>query len=166
MTATVRAAFGLGSNLGDRHAFLANAIAALRSTPEVTVVGVSPLVESDPVGGPAQPDFLNAVVVVDTTLAPEALLELAQRCESEAGRERSERWGPRTLDVDVLAYGELTTDDPVLTLPHPRAVERAFVLIPWAAVDPHFVVAGRSVADWAAEVDASGVRPADQVREC
>jgi 2-amino-4-hydroxy-6-hydroxymethyldihydropteridine diphosphokinase len=165
VTATVRAAFGLGSNIGDRHAFLASAIATLGSTPGITVVGVSPIVESAPVGGPPQQDYLNAVVVVDTILTPEALLALARRCETEAGRERRERWGPRTLDVDVLAYGELTTDDPDLTLPHPRAVERAFVLIPWAAVDPDFVIAGRSVSDWTAGVDTDGVRPADPVRE-
>lgn len=163
MTATVRAAFGLGSNMGDRHAFLANAIGTLGSTPGITVVGVAPLVESAPVGGPPQQDYLNTVVVVETSLTPDALLALAQRCESQAGRERRERWGPRTLDVDVLAYGDLATDDPALTLPHPRAVERAFVLVPWVAVDPHFVVAGRSVSDWAADVDASGVRPADPV---
>lgn len=165
MTTTVRAAFGLGSNMGDRYAFLTSAIATLGATPGITVVGVSPLVESAPVGGPPQQDYLNAVVVVDTSLTPDALLALAQRCESKAGRERRERWGPRTLDVDVLAYGDLTTDDPALTLPHPRAVARAFVLIPWVAVDPHFVVAGRSVSDWAADVDASGVRPTDPVRE-
>jgi 2-amino-4-hydroxy-6-hydroxymethyldihydropteridine diphosphokinase len=165
VTAVVRAAFGLGSNLGDRRAFLARAIETIGSTPGITVVSVSPVVESSPVGGPPQQDYLNAVVVVDTILSPDALLELAHRCETEAGRERQERWGPRTLDVDVLAYADLTTDDPVLTLPHPRAVERAFVLVPWAVADPHFVVAGRSVADWAADVDASGVRPADQVRE-
>jgi 2-amino-4-hydroxy-6-hydroxymethyldihydropteridine diphosphokinase len=165
VTAVVRAALGLGSNLGDRRAFLAKAIETIESTSGITVVGVSPVVESSPVGGPPQQDYLNAVVVVDTILRPGALLELAQRCETEAGRERRERWGPRTLDVDVLAYGELTTDDPVLTLPHPRAVERAFVLVPWAVVDPHFVVAGRSVSDWAADADVGGVRPADPVRE-
>lgn len=165
MRSIVRAALGLGSNLGDRHALLANAIETIESTPGITVVGVSPVVESTPVGGPPQQDFLNSVVVVDTTLTPDALLELAQRCETDAGRERRERWGPRTLDVDVLAYGDLTTDDPELTLPHPRAVVRAFVLVPWAVVDPHFVVAGRTVSDWAADVDVSGVRPADPVRE-
>lgn len=165
MTAVVRAALGLGSNLGDRRAFLADAIETIEATPGVTVVAVSPVVESSPVGGPPQQDYLNAVVVVDTILEPDALLELAQRCENQAERERQERWGPRTLDVDVLAYGELSTDDPVLALPHPRALERAFVLVPWATVDPHFVVAGRSVADWAADVDASGVRSAHPVWE-
>lgn len=165
MSETVRAALGLGSNIGDRHGFLADAIATIGSTPGIAVVGVSPLVESAPVGGPVQQDYLNAVVVVDTTLTPDALLALAQRCEGEAGRERRERWGPRTLDVDLLAYGELTTDDPVLTLPHPRAVERAFVMVPWAVVDPHFVIAGRTVSDWATSVDASGIRSSGLERE-
>jgi dihydroneopterin aldolase/2-amino-4-hydroxy-6-hydroxymethyldihydropteridine diphosphokinase len=155
----VRAVFGLGSNVGDRPRHLERAIETLRATPHVVVVAVSPFVETDPVGGPEQPDFLNAVVVTDTTLSPAALLALAHQCESAARRERGKRWGPRTLDVDVLAYGDLTSDDPELTLPHPRAAERAFVLVPWSAVDPGFVVAGRSVADWAADVDASGVRP-------
>jgi 2-amino-4-hydroxy-6-hydroxymethyldihydropteridine diphosphokinase len=134
-------------------------LATLRATPEVVVVGASPLVETDPVGGPDQPDFLNAVVVVDTTLSPDELLVLAHQCEQAADRQRGERWGPRTLDVDVLAYGEVVSGDPELTLPHPRATERAFVLVPWAAVDPAFVIAGRSVSDWAAAVDTSGVRP-------
>lgn len=155
----MRSALGLGSNLGDRRGHLADAVATVRSTPEVVIVGVSPFVETDPVGGPEQPDYLNVVVVVDTTLTPQALLALAHECEQAAGREREERWGPRTLDVDVLAYGDVVSNDDELTLPHPRATQRAFVLVPWAAVDPAFVLAGRSVADWAAAVDAGGVRP-------
>lgn len=165
MTTPVRAALGLGSNLGDRATHLASAVKTLRATPQVVVVAVSPFVETDPVGGPEQPDFLNAVVVVETALSPAALLALAHQCERGADRERGERWGPRTLDVDVLAYGDLTSDDPELTLPHPRATERAFVLVPWAAVDPEFVVGGRLVADWASGVDTSGVRPSVQVEE-
>lgn len=165
MTTPVRAALGLGSNLGDRAAHLASAVETLRATPQVVVVAVSPFVETDPVGGPEQPDFLNAVVVVETTLSPEELLGLAHQCERGADRERGERWGRRTLDVDVLAYGDLTSDDPELTLPHPRATERAFVLVPWAVVDPEFVVGGRLVADWASGVDTSGVRPSVQVEE-
>ncbi len=165
MTIPVRAALGLGSNLGDRWSHLADAVTTVRASQEVVIVGVSPLVETDPVGGPEQPDYLNVVVAVDTTLTPRALLALAHECEQAAGRERDERWGPRTLDVDVLAYGNVVSDDAVLTLPHPRATERAFVLVPWAAVDPEFMLAGRSVADWAAAVDTSGVRPFVQVGE-
>ncbi|MCZ3389412.1 MAG: 2-amino-4-hydroxy-6-hydroxymethyldihydropteridine diphosphokinase [Actinomycetia bacterium] len=161
----VRAALGLGSNVGDRQSHLKNAMATVRTTPKVVVVEVSPFVETVPVGGPDQPDFLNAVVVVETTLTPEALLALAHQCEQGAGRQREERWGPRTLDVDVLAYGDVVSTNPELTLPHPRATERAFVLVPWAAIDPVFVVNGRSVADWAAAVDTSGVRPFVQLGE-
>jgi 2-amino-4-hydroxy-6-hydroxymethyldihydropteridine diphosphokinase len=131
---------------------------SLRAVPEISNVEVSPLFETDPVGGPDQDDFLNAVAVIDTSLTPESLLAVAQRCEEEAGRERQERWGPRTLDVDVLAYDDVVSHDEALTLPHPRALRRAFVLIPWAAVDPEFVVSGRRIADWAAEVDGEGVR--------
>ena len=157
MTVT-RAALGLGSNLGNRLAHLESAIAAIGSTPGVDVVGVSPFVESVAVG-PPQPDYLNAVVVIDTSLTAEALLGLARCCEAEARRVRDQRWGPRTLDVDVLAYGQASSDDAELTLPHPRATQRAFVMVPWAAVDPDFVVAGRSVAEWAGQLDAAGLRP-------
>lgn len=160
MTVPVRAALGLGSNLGDRHQHLASALAVLRATPRVDVIGVSPLVETDPVGGPEQPDYLNAVVVVDTTLTADELFALAQRCEREARRQREVRWGARTLDVDVLAYGDVASGDPALTLPHPLATKRAFVMVPWAAVDPDFVVAGRTVAEWADALGDDGVRPA------
>jgi len=154
----VRAALGLGSNVGDRVSHLRSALQTLRATPEIWDVEVSRLYETDPVGGPAQDDFLNAVAVFDTSLAPESLLVVAQSCESAAGRVRDERWGPRTLDVDVLAYDEVSSDAPELTLPHPRALTRAFVLIPWAEVDPDFVVNGRLVSEWAAAIDGTGVR--------
>ena len=160
MTPPVRAALGLGSNLGDRIGHLVAAI-DVRSERGVESLLVSSYYETAPVGGPDQNDFVNAVVVIDTILTPIQLLELAHRCEDAAERVRSERWGPRTLDVDVLAYDDLTDDAPELTLPHPRAVERAFVLVPWSEVDPTFVVAGRSVAEWAAAVGDSGVRPVD-----
>jgi 2-amino-4-hydroxy-6-hydroxymethyldihydropteridine diphosphokinase len=159
MTSRVRAALGLGSNLGDRAEVLKSAIATISRTPNVTVAAVSPFVETDPVGGPEQPDYLNAVVVIDTSLTPEELLSLAHTCEQLAGRIRDVRWGPRTLDVDVLAYDQVARHDAALTLPHPRATQRAFVLVPWAAVDPSFVVAGRTVGEWADTVDDAGVRP-------
>jgi 2-amino-4-hydroxy-6-hydroxymethyldihydropteridine diphosphokinase len=158
MIAPVRAAYGLGSNLGDRQKLLAEAITTIGQAPGISVVAVSPVVETDAVGGPEQPDYLNAVVVVDTTLTPEQMLELAQHCEQRAGRVREERWGPRTLDVDVLAYDAVSSDDVTLTLPHPRATERAFVMVPWAAVDPTFVVLGRTVQEWSDSLDQSGVR--------
>lgn len=155
-----RAALSLGSNSGDRLAHLQAAAASLTGAVEVDVVAVSPVVETDPVGGPDQADYLNAVVVVDTTLTPEDLLALAHRIEDAAGRAREVRWGPRTLDVDVLAVGDLTRSTADLQLPHPRAHERAFVLQPWRRVDPDFVLVGHGrVADLADAVGDSGVRP-------
>jgi len=164
MTAT-RAALGLGSNLGDRLSHIEGALATIAATPGVTVVGVSPIIESVAVGGPDQPDYLNAVVVIDTVVAPKELLALARTCEANAQRVRHEQWGPRTLDVDVLAYGEVSSDDTELALPHPRATERAFVMMPWAAVDPQFVVAGRTVAEWATQLDNRGIRSTTDIAD-
>ena len=154
----VRVALGIGSNLGDRLAHLQAALDRIGQARDVRVVGVSSIVESDPVGGPQQPRFLNAVVVVDTTLTPLQVLALAQECEHAAQRVREVRWGPRTLDVDVLAYGDLVRDDPQLTLPHPLATARAFVLVPWAQVDPEFGLGGRRVIEWARAAPDNGVR--------
>ncbi|HEU0132500.1 MAG TPA: 2-amino-4-hydroxy-6-hydroxymethyldihydropteridine diphosphokinase [Mycobacteriales bacterium] len=136
------AVLSLGANLGDRLAALRDAVALLDPA------DVSPVYETEPVGGVVQDDFLNAVVRVETALDPYDLLALARSAEDAAGRVRDVRWGPRTLDVDVVAYGDLVSDDPVLTLPHPRAHERAFVLRPWLDLDPDAVLTGRGrVAD-------------------
>ncbi len=153
----MRAVLGLGANLGDRAATLQAAVDALAA--QTRIVAMSAIFETAPVGGPPQPDFYNAVVIVETALSAVELLELAHRIEAAAGRVRLEHWGPRTLDVDVLAYGATRSDDPELTLPHPRAHERAFVLLPWldADADAHIEGVGR-VADLLATVDASGVR--------
>jgi 2-amino-4-hydroxy-6-hydroxymethyldihydropteridine diphosphokinase len=164
--ARTRVALALGANLGDRPATLDSAVAQIGAAPGVDVVAVSPVYETDPVGGPSgQPAYLNAVLVADTTLDPDQLLALAHRVEDAHGRVRLEHWGPRTLDVDVLAVGGTTSDRPELTLPHPRAHERAFVLVPWADVDPDFVVPGRGrVRDLLAVLppaDRAGVRPTD-----
>jgi 2-amino-4-hydroxy-6-hydroxymethyldihydropteridine diphosphokinase len=152
--------FSVGSNMGDRLANLQAGVEGLRRTPGVDVVAVSSVYETDPVGGPEQPAFLNAVVVVDTELTPEALLASVQDIEDTAGRVREERWGPRTLDVDLLVVGAQTRNDENLQLPHPRVAERAFVLVPWAEVDPDFEVVdvGR-VCELAAAVGTDGVRP-------
>jgi 2-amino-4-hydroxy-6-hydroxymethyldihydropteridine diphosphokinase len=157
----VRAALALGANIGDRAAALQAAVDALDSA--TRVVAVSAIFETTPVGGPPQPDFYNAVVVVDTELAAVQLLALAHRIEDAAGRVRLERWGPRTLDVDLLAYGDLRSDDPVLSLPHPRAHERAFVLLPWLDADPEARIEGLGpVADLAGTVEPDGVRRLEQ----
>jgi 2-amino-4-hydroxy-6-hydroxymethyldihydropteridine diphosphokinase len=127
----VRAFLGIGSNLGDRLAYLQGAVDGLAATDGIEVVAVSAIIETDPVG-PEQPDYLNAVVAVDTTLSPRALLEAGQRLEQEAERVREQRWGPRTLDVDVLLYGDEQVEEPDLVIPHPRWAERDFVLAPLA----------------------------------
>ncbi|GEA88110.1 2-amino-4-hydroxy-6-hydroxymethyldihydropteridine diphosphokinase [Cellulomonas cellasea] len=132
----------LGSNLGAAQETLRDAVYDLAEVPGIEVVDVSPLARTAPVGGPDQPDFLNAVVLARTTLSPRDLLRATQAVEQIHGRERHERWGPRTLDVDIVVYGTTlaVTDD--LELPHPRAHERAFVLQPWAQVAPDAVLPG------------------------
>jgi 2-amino-4-hydroxy-6-hydroxymethyldihydropteridine diphosphokinase len=152
--------FALGSNQGDRLAMLRGAVEALAGTPGLTVVAVSPVYETDPVGGPQQPDYLNAVVLVEGDLLPRALLERALAVEAAFARTRDVRWGARTLDVDVVAVGDLRVDEPDLLVPHPRAAERAFVLVPWLDVDPEAALPGAGrVADLLAGLDLSGVRP-------
>ena len=159
-----RAVLSLGSNQGDRLAVLQGALEALAGTPGLTVVAVSPVYETDPVGGPEQPDYLNAVALVETDLGPRAVLDRSLAVEAAFGRVRDVRWGPRTLDVDVVAVGDLRVDEPDLVVPHPRAAERAFVLVPWLDVDGAAEVAGRGrVADLLAAVDRSGVRRRDDL---
>jgi 2-amino-4-hydroxy-6-hydroxymethyldihydropteridine diphosphokinase len=149
----------LGSNLGDRLANLQGGVDALCAMPGLSDVAVSPVYETAPAGGPAQPDYLNAVLVAATTLSAQAVLERGQEAESALGRVRGQRWGPRTLDVDVIVYGTEVSDDPGLTLPHPRAHERAFVLAPWHDLEPGAVIPGHGrVADLLAAVGTAGVR--------
>lgn len=146
----VRAFLGLGSNLGDRRAYLSGAIEQLPD-----VVNVSPLYETDPVGGPpGQGAYLNCVVELQTTRTPRELLALAQAAEAAARRVRVERWGPRTLDVDVLLVGDEEVNEPDLTVPHPRMWERGFVLVPLGDLAPELVI-GHLTSDM-----ARGVRPA------
>ncbi len=138
---TVRAAIGLGSNLGDRAAHLLAAVAALEERVG-DAVGVSPVYETAPVGGPDQGAYLNAVVVCDTELTPRQVLDELLGIEREQGRERRERWGPRTLDLDLLVYGNEAIDEPGLTVPHPRLAERRFVLEPLVAAWPDATLPG------------------------
>lgn len=123
---------GLGSNLGDRAAHLQDAVRSLAATPRVTVVAVSAVYETAPVGGPPQPDYLNAAVAIRTELSAHEILAVAQRLEHDAGRVRGERWGPRTLDVDVLLVDDEEVHDADLDVPHPRIADRGFVLAPLA----------------------------------
>ena len=153
--------YSIGSNLGDRLAHLQGAVDALSDTPDVIVVDVSSVYETEPVGGPEDsPAFLNIVLVAETTLEPRTLLERAQAVEDAYGRDRGvERWGPRTLDVDLILVGKTELAQPDLQLPHPRAAERGFVLVPWAEVDPSGTLPGRgAVSELVAQADVSGVR--------
>ncbi|GGW44694.1 MULTISPECIES: 2-amino-4-hydroxy-6-hydroxymethyldihydropteridine diphosphokinase [Streptomyces] len=140
-----RAVISIGSNLGNRLETLQGAIDALEDTPGVRIKAVSPVYETEPWGVEpgSQPSYFNAVVVLKTTLPPSSLLERAHAVEEAFHRVRDERWGARTLDVDIVAYADVVSDDPSLTLPHPRAHERAFVLAPWHDVEPGAQVPGR-----------------------
>uniref|UniRef100_UPI001010F593 2-amino-4-hydroxy-6- hydroxymethyldihydropteridine diphosphokinase n=1 Tax=Cellulomonas endophytica TaxID=2494735 RepID=UPI001010F593 len=126
----------IGANLGAAQETLRRAVGDLDAVPGLEVLEVSPLARTAAVGGPDQPDYLNAVLLARTTLAPRELLRATQGVEAAHGRVRLERWGPRTLDVDIVTYGRLVAAADDLELPHPRAHERAFVLAPWAQVDP------------------------------
>jgi 2-amino-4-hydroxy-6-hydroxymethyldihydropteridine diphosphokinase len=133
-----RAYIDVGANLGDREATIRAAVAALAG-----VVGVSQLRETDPVGVVDQPPFLNGAVAVETELAPRELLDALLAVERGLGRERRERWGPRTIDLDLLLYGDETIDEPGLTVPHPRLHERRFALEPLLDLDPELAIPGR-----------------------
>ncbi|MFE7275710.1 2-amino-4-hydroxy-6-hydroxymethyldihydropteridine diphosphokinase [Streptomyces sp. NPDC057623] len=157
-----RAVISLGSNLGNRLETLQGAIDALEDTPGVRVKGVSPVYETEPWGVEpgSQPSYFNAIVVLKTTLPPSSLLERAHAVEEAFHRVRDERWGARTLDVDIVAYADVVSDDPVLTLPHPRAHERAFVLAPWHDLEPEAQLPGRgAVADLLGTVTRDGIAP-------
>jgi 2-amino-4-hydroxy-6-hydroxymethyldihydropteridine diphosphokinase len=152
----------LGSNLGNRLENLQGGLDTLFEAPGLALVAVSPVYETVPVGGPEQPDYLNAVLSAKTSLAARTVLERCHGVEAVFGRVRGEIWGPRMLDLDLIVYGDEVSADPELTLPHPRAHERAFVLAPWHDIDPHATIPGRGkVADLLAMVDPVGVRRLD-----
>lgn len=143
-----RAFLGMGSNLGDRHAYLRHAVAG---TPDL--VAVSPCYETDPVGGPEQDLYLNIIVQLETEMTARELLELCRKLETEADRVRKERWGPRTLDVDVVYVDGVTVNEPDLIVPHPRWRERAFVMVPLGDLAPDLL-------DGWTDPGTGGVRPA------
>lgn len=138
------AVVSLGSNLGNRLETLQGAVDALEDTPGLRVKAVSPVYETEPWGVEpgSQPDYLNAVVLIRTTLPPSSLLERAQAIEEAFFRVRDGRFGSRTIDVDIVSYQDVVSSDPALTLPHPRAHERAFVLVPWHDIDPRAELPG------------------------
>jgi 2-amino-4-hydroxy-6-hydroxymethyldihydropteridine diphosphokinase len=138
-----RAFVGLGANLGDRQGTMRRALELLAATGGVEVVAVSTLRETEPVGYTDQPSFLNGAAEVETTLRPRELLDALLDVERELGRERRKRWGPRTIDLDLLLYGGEQVDEPGLTVPHPRLHERRFALEPLAELDRGLEVPGR-----------------------
>ena len=149
----------LGSNLGDRLANLQAGIDALAASTGITAVAVSGVFETSPVAGPDQPDYLNAVLLADSGLPARAVLDRCQAAEQARGRLRTVRWGPRTLDIDIIACGDEVSSDPALTLPHPRAHQRAFVLVPWHDADPDARLPGFGpVAGLLAAAGEDGVR--------
>ena len=150
----------LGSNLGDRLEHLRAAARRLDATRGIDVIRSSRVYETEPVG-PPQPPYLNAVVEVETALTPHELLEAARGVEDSLGRVRAERWGPRTIDVDILVYDELTVDEPDLEIPHPRMHERGFVLVPLGELDADAMLpGGRRLSTHRLSPDAVfGVRP-------
>ncbi len=150
-----RAVLSVGSNLGDRLGHLQGAIDALAEA--VEVLAVSGVYETAPVGGPQQDDFLNAVVLIEARMTPHDLLAVCQGIEFAHDRVREIRWGPRTLDIDIIAMDGAVMDDASLTLPHPRAHERAFVCVPWLEVDPAASLPQGPVTGLA--LDPSGVVP-------
>lgn len=152
------AVFSLGGNEGDVLETLQRAVDAIASTPDLVVTDVSSIYRTAPVGRTDQPDFLNIVLLAETMMSSRILLERAQAIENWLGRVREERWGPRTIDIDLIRIGDRQREDDFLTLPHPRAHERAFVLVPWLEVDPSASLPGHGpVADLVAGLGTAGV---------
>ena len=155
-----RASLGLGGNIGDPAHSMAEALKALDARPDCRVIAVSRLYRTPPWGKTDQDWFFNACALVETTLAPEALLDTCLGIERDMKRERKERWGPRTIDIDVLTFEGVEQSGGRLELPHPRMTGRGFVLMPLADIAPGLVVAGRAVADWLGDADVAGIEPA------
>ncbi len=152
-----RAAIGLGGNMGDVAGAFSAALASLDARNDCAVIARSSVWRTPPWGKTDQPDFLNMCALIDTTLAPHALLDVCLALEEAAGRVRVERWGPRVLDIDVLAYGDLNVSDERLVVPHPRMFERAFVLAPLAEIAPDLRIGDKDVASLAKNCDGAGM---------
>lgn len=155
------ATLGLGGNIGDPTASMARALVLLDTRPDCAVEHVSKLYRTPPWGKLDQAWFFNACAAVRTTLPPDDLLEACLSIERQMKRERLERWGPRTIDIDVLTYDDRTQHSQTLEIPHPRMTERGFVLKPLADFAPHLVISGRTVADWLEDADVAGIETAD-----
>ncbi len=152
-----RAWLGLGGNLGDPQAAMAKALQAIDADPRTRVVAVSSVYRTPPWGKTDQPDFLNAVAGVETDLSPRDLLDLCLEAEKGLKRVRAERWGPRTIDIDLLLFDDLTINEPGLEVPHPRMTQRAFVLLPLAEIAPELKIGGKTAAQFLATLDTKGI---------
>jgi 2-amino-4-hydroxy-6-hydroxymethyldihydropteridine diphosphokinase len=159
---TVTAYLSLGSNIGERKAQLEKALHFLEDEESIELLHVSSFYETKPVGVTDQPDFLNMAAAIRTSLSPENLLHVTQSIEKKLGRQRKEKWGPRTIDIDILLYAEEQINLASLIVPHPRLQERAFVLVPLEEIAPELEIAGRPLKEITAELeDAKDVRRID-----
>jgi 2-amino-4-hydroxy-6-hydroxymethyldihydropteridine diphosphokinase len=156
-----RAWLGLGGNIGDVEQAMGRALTRLDADADVTVAKVSPIYKTPPWGVEDQAWFLNCCVEITTQLSPEDLLVLCQTAEREGKRQRVQRWGPRTIDIDIVAFEGIEQTEQRLTIPHPRATERAFVIIPLADIAPDLPLAGKPVRQWLLSIDGEGVELAD-----
>jgi 2-amino-4-hydroxy-6-hydroxymethyldihydropteridine diphosphokinase len=154
-----RVAIALGSNIGDSCTILKAALKTLAHTPNIVLQAQSPFYQTVAIG-PPQPDVLNACALLSTSLGPKTLLDTLLQIEAQFGRVRRERWGPRSLDLDLLLFDDLVVDQPGLQIPHPHMTERAFVLVPLADIAANWIepVSGKAIADLLQQVDCSGVR--------
>lgn len=156
----MKAWLGIGSNIGDMAATLDRAVALLAAVPGIRVVARSPDYRTPPWGKTDQPWFLNGAVAIETDLLPHALLDACQTIERDLGRVRDERWGPRIIDIDILAYEGASVEDERLVLPHRYVRERAFVLVPLADLAPDLTIGGEQVRDALAKLDRTGIERA------
>lgn len=155
----VRAALGLGGNLGEPAKTMARALAVLEADPQTRVVAVSRLYRTPPWGPVEQPLFINCCALIETARAPEELMRFCLDIEKRLKRVRDRRWGPRLIDIDILTFGDLARESDLLTVPHPRMTERGFVLVPLSEIAPDLVVDGRTVSGWRDRVDTDGIDP-------
>lgn len=165
MKSNAKAALGLGGNIGDPPATMAKALRLLDARDDTSVGAVSRLFRTPPWGKTDQAWFYNACAIVETALGPQALLDVCLSIERQLKRVREERWGPRTIDIDVLTHGDFASNEPVLTVPHPRMTERGFVMMPLADIASHLVVEGRTVEAWTERADTVGIEPVSNDRE-
>ncbi|ADR52598.1 2-amino-4-hydroxy-6-hydroxymethyldihydropteridine pyrophosphokinase [Candidatus Liberibacter solanacearum CLso-ZC1] len=151
-------AIGIGSNIGDKKKYISHALNLIHQHNNCEIIAVSRLYKTVPWGNIDQDFFLNAVALVRTKISPDSLLDILLSIENNLKRQRNEKWGARTIDLDILLAGKYSSSTERLTIPHPYIVQRAFVLVPLADVAPHMVIHGFSVIDWIKKIDVSGVQ--------